>query len=321
VIDKSKQISIPNIPFNAPIWCVNGHVHTIGSSLFRRSPETPFRRLQIDTPDGDFLIADWSDSGATDQAVLLLHGLEGSSERYYIRELMHAFFAQGYSVLALNFRGCLGPINKKRRFYHSGETSDLSFIAHWLRKEKQIQHLAAVGFSLGGNVLLKYLGERGSQSVIDAAVAVSVPYDLKVGSLRIGRGINKIYQHYFLRSLNKKLKMKRNNIDDIPHFTGRTLYDFDDQITSKLHGFSNAEEYYRTCSSQRFLSEISKPSLLIHAHDDPLCEMETVPLQTINKNSYLKPLMVKQGGHVGFWSTPRGWLRSITTRFVNQMVN
>ena len=298
---------------------MNGHLHTIGSSFFRKSPEISYERITIDTPDGDFLIADWAECTYTEKAVLLLHGLEGSSERYYIRELMQSFREHEYSVLALNFRGCLGPINKKRRFYHSGETSDLAFIINWLRSQKQKHQLAVVGFSLGGNVLLKYLGETGSGSQIDAGIAISVPYDLKAGSLRIGTGFNKVYQQYFLQSLNQKLKIKQNKFNDLPRFTGRTLYDFDDQVTSILHGFKDAEDYYRVCSSKRFLADIKTESLLIHAQDDPLCSIQTMPLQTVNKNPYLYPLTTKKGGHVGFWSSPKGWLNTVSLNFINQL--
>jgi len=316
---KSKKISIPKRPFSAPFWCINGHIHTIGSSLFRRPSYVACKRVTYSTPDDDFLDADWLKTKRPEAVILLLHGLEGSSERYYIRELMYGLNRENFAVLALNFRGCSGRLNKKPRFYHSGETSDLDFILKLLQKEYPGLAVGVVGFSLGGNVLLKYLGEQGGRALADAAVAISVPYDLKNGALAIGRGVNKIYEYYFLQSLTKKLAGKREIYPDIPEFTGRTLYDFDDQVTSTLHGFNGAEDYYHQCSSWRFLTGIKKETLLIHAKDDPLCNFDTFPIKSINKNSYIWPLLTEEGGHVGFWSQPAGWLKNTIADYFNQI--
>jgi len=320
VITKCNTISFAPADFRAPTWCFNGHLHTIGSSLLRRSAKVVHKKISIDTPDGDFVDIDWKDQQDPRAVIILLHGLEGSSERYYIRDFMEAFSRNNYAVLALNFRGCSGRLNTKRRFYHSGETGDLRHVIRWIKNKHRNVPVFAAGFSLGGNVLLKYLGEEGQKADLDGAVAISVPYDLKQGSLAIGDGFNKVYEQYFLRTLTAKLAEKKHEFPDLPSFTGKSLYDFDDQVTSILHGFEDAEDYYESCSSKHFVEDIEKPALLIHAKDDPLCRAHSIPFNIIHKNPYLNVHTTKQGGHVGFWSKPQGWLRQTAVDYCNKIL-
>ncbi len=173
--------------------------------------------------------------------------------------------------------------------------------------------MGAVGFSLGGNALLKSMGEEGQKHPLDAAVAVSVPYDLKAGSQTINQGFNKVYERRFLNSLTTKLTKKRRIFPDLPTFTGSTLYDFDDQVTGPIHGFSGADDYYTQCSSDQFVKAINTPTLLIHSRQDPICRIENMPVDIIKENKTLDHIITENGGHVGFWSRPRRWLdRSIT---------
>lgn len=248
--------------------------------------------------------------------IALFHGLEGSTDRYYMIELMQSFCRIGYSVVAVNFRSCGSKMNCTRRFYHSGATGDLNTVFTWIREHFQNCPIGAVGFSLGGNVLLKSLGEEQQHHPLKAAVAVSVPYNLKAGAEAIKRGFNKLYEQLFLKSLTRKLRKKKQVFPDLPAYHGKTLYDFDDQVTGPLHGFAGAEDYYARCSSDQFLSTIRRPTLLIHSGKDPICPVQHMPLDIVRANTNLDYIITGQGGHVGFWSRPKGWLNSCILSFL-----
>lgn len=296
--------------FNPAPWCPNGHFHTIGRSLLSRSSKPPHQRVEIPTPDDDFLELDVSVSSRDRDrpVVALFHGLEGSTDRFYITELMNLFYELDWAIVAVNFRGCGSRMNRKRRFYHSGETEDYETVFEWIERQFTGRPLGAIGFSLGGNALLKSLGEHGEEHPVDAAVAVSVPYDLALGSRVISEGFNRIYEYRFLRTLRKKLEEKRGRYPDLPTFSGNTLYEFDDQVTSRIHGFRDAEDYYESCSSTRFVPRIRKPALLIHSRMDPICPADAMPLAAIRDNPSLHYILTREGGHVGFWSRPGGWI-------------
>jgi predicted alpha/beta-fold hydrolase len=253
--------------------------------------------------------------------VVLIHGLEGSAESRYITELTNSLSSRDYSVVAVNLRGCGPHMNKKRRFYHAGETGDLNSVLSWIHEHLSYSYLGAVGFSLGGTVLLKLLGEMGASTLIhsaaiERAVCVSVPYDLYWGSQRIQKGAARIYERMFVKSMNHKLEEKRNVYRDLPVFTGSSLYEFDDQVTAPVHGFNNAADYYMRCSSSQFLDDIKTSLLLIHSKDDPLCPFTMVPMKKIKDNNSIDYIITNGGGHVGFWSRPYGWLnRTIMNYF------
>ena len=293
-----------------------GHAHTILPALFYYPRKPDHRRIEIPTPDDDFLELDVIDASNDRPVIALFHGLEGSTDRYYIVKLMQIFSAPKFSVVAVNFRSCGQKMNRKKRFYHSGETGDIATVTTWVQKKFPNSAIGAAGFSLGGNALLKFMGEERKNTPLQAAVAISVPYDLKSGSLKIGRGFNQIYERRFLNSLQKKLEQKRQKYPDLPKFTGSTLYDFDDQITGPIHGFSGAEEYYAQCSSQKFISGISKPVLCIHSREDPLCPIDDVPLQAMKANPHVDYAITENGGHVGFLGSPPGWLWQIISHFM-----
>ena len=313
--------SLPNIPaFRSPSWCYNAHVHTIACSFLGGVPAPYQQRIEIATPDNDFLELDVIDQKSEKPVIALFHGLEGSSERYYMTELAYDLKEEGYSVVAMNFRSCGSRMNRQPRFYHSGETEDYATLFSWIQQEFPGKKIGAVGFSLGANALLKSLGEEMSEHPVEAAVAVSAPYDLRMGSINISQGFNRIYDYRFLRTLRVKLDEKRRQYPELPTFNGSTLYDFDDQVTSKIHGFADAEDYYARCSSRKFLADIRKPALLIHSDEDPLCPISGMPLDKIKANPHLHYIITDEGGHVGFLSEPKGWLNYVIINYLHKIL-
>jgi len=315
------QTNLSNIEsFNPPAWCLNGHVHTIACSLFSHPEKPSLESVKIATGDDDFLELNVIRARQKRPVIVLLHGLEGSANRYYIIELMKMCRAMNYSVVALNFRGCGSQLNKRRRFYHSGETNDLMTVFKWTLRQFPHSSIGAVGFSLGGNALLKSLAEHGDAHPAKAAVAVSVPYDLKLGAKRIQRGFTMLYEHLFIRSMTEKLRKKREIFPDLPAFEGSSLYQFDEQVTAPLHGFKSADDYYTRCSSNQFLPNIHLPTLLIHSKADPLCPPAMIPMYTIKQNPHIDYIITREGGHVGFRSSPPGWLnRTIANYFAEKI--
>lgn len=311
---KTNLRHVPHI--QAPSWCFNGHLHTIARSLTGDTQQPPLTRIEITTPDDDFLELDCHIQPESETIVALFHGLEGSTDRYYIVELMEVLINNGYSVVGVNFRGCGSKLNDQPRFYHSGETNDYQTVFNWISDKYPDKKIGAVGFSLGGNALLKYLGETAKDSLVDTAIAISVPYDLRLGSLILSTGFHRIYEYRFLRTLRKKLNKKRKKFPDLPIFTGSTLYEFDEQVTAPIHGFKGADHYYEQCSARRFVGDIQIDTLLIHSKIDPLCPAEAIPLDQINQNSCTDYIITKEGGHVGFWSKPRGWLNFVIENYL-----
>jgi predicted alpha/beta-fold hydrolase len=312
---KTNLRHVPHL--QAPFWCFNGHIHTISRSLFGNSQQPPLNSIAIETPDNDFLELDCHIQSDSDTIIALFHGLEGSTERYYMVELMKTLIEKEHSVVGVNFRGCGSEPNNQPRFYHSGETSDYQTVFKWIAEKYPEKKLGAVGFSLGGNALAKYLGETDNKSLIDTAVAVSVPYDLRLGSIMLSKGFHRIYEYRFLRTLRQKLDQKRKRFSKLPKFSGSTIYEFDDQVTAPIHGFEGADDYYEQCSARRFVDDIKIDTLFIHSKKDPLCPIEAMPLAKINQNPFTDYIITDEGGHVGFWSKPRGWLNFVIENYLN----
>ena len=299
-----------------PAWWIPGpHLRTLWGKFFRRMPEFPVHRIRWDTPDADFLDLWRVDAPAGSPRILLLHGLEGGARSHYARGLLAEAHRRGWGADLLVFRSCGAEINRMPRFYHSGETSDLSFVLDRLTEEFPESPFFLAGVSLGGNVLLKFLGERGGTipPQVIAAAAVSVPYDLARSSRRIDRGFSRVYQAHFLRSLRRKAVLKRAAFpDQLPATVlvgARTLYAFDDVVTAPLHGFVDAEDYYSRSSAIRWLPGITVPALLLSAVDDPFLPSEV--LEDVRKvalrNTALQLEFVERGGHVGFISGHLPW--------------
>lgn len=313
------ETNLPDIPvFHSPWWCLNDHIHTITRSLFGDREPPSCEQIEIATPDRDFLELDCIFQEDSEAVVALFHGLEGSTRRYYIIETMKALRNAGFSVVAVNFRGCGSRLNSTRRFYHSGETEDYFTIFRWITKNMPGRKIGAVGFSLGANALLKSLGEKEEEHPVDAAVAISAPYDLKMGADSLSRGFNRVYEYLFLRTLREKVYRKRVDFPDLPEAEGTTLYEFDNKVTAPVHGFKDADDYYESCSSKNFMADIRKPVLLIHSKSDPLCPIEAMPRQKISENPSLDYIITGEGGHVGFWSKPSGWLSRVVCGYLTK---
>jgi predicted alpha/beta-fold hydrolase len=287
------------IHYTAPTFLFNRHLETIYPSLFRKVDLIPYQRERIQTPDDDFLDLDWLKKGA-DKLVIISHGLEGNTSRSYIKGMAKAFHQNDFDVLTWNFRGCGEETNKQLRFYHSGATDDLtSLINHVSTKYKSIY---LIGFSLGGNLTLKFLGEIGEACpILKKAVVFSVPLDLHMSCLQISQPGNWVYEQRFLKSLKAKVieKAKQYPALDVSKLKSLTrLIDFDDHFTAPIHGFSNAIDYYTKCSSIGFLDSIKVPTLIVNAKNDPFLSEECFP--NLLDHSYVKSEYPERGGHVGF---------------------
>jgi len=285
--------------------------------------------MRLDTPDGDFLDLDLGPSPGPSDApvVLILHGLEGSSRRPYVMHAYRTLLERGVRPAGMNFRGCSGEPNRTARFYHSGETGDLRRVLEWLGERFPTSPMGALGFSLGGNVLLKHLGEAGRDggSELEAAAAVSVPFDLESGSCRLEEGLTgRLYTYYFLRMLRRKVRRKEEllagRIDVAEALEAPTLRAFDDAATAPLHGFRDSTDYYRRSSSARFLAHVRTPTLLLQARDDPFLPPRAIPEEVIRRNPYLVGAITERGGHVGFVEgslrAPRFWAEEEAARFL-----
>lgn len=262
----------------------------------------PYTRERIITPDDDFLDLDWLSRGA-DKVVIISHGLEGDSQRPYIKGMAKALHDRGFDVVAWNFRGCSGEMNRQLRFYHSGATDDLDLVVRHVTKTKNYRNVFLVGFSLGGNVTLKYLGERVADKRIKRAVVFSVPMHLKTSCEKISRPLNRLYSNRFLKSLKTKILIKarhRKELDTSMLPKIRTLIDFDDCYTAPLHGFSDAVDYYEQCSSLRFVNDIQIPTLVINTLNDPFLSPECFPVALLEKHPFVQLQILSRGGHVGF---------------------
>lgn len=314
------KTNLRHVPhFRSPRWCFNGHVHTIYRSLTGDTDLPEVNRIEIPTPDNDFLELDCAIRADSEATIALFHGLEGSTERYYMVETMKTLLRNGYSVVGVNFRSCGSKMNDRPRFYHSGETNDYATVFKWIAENYPDQKLGAVGFSLGGNALIKFLAEN-EDDLLKAAVGISVPYDLRLGSMLLSKGFHRVYEYRFLRTLKKKLEIKRQQFPDLPTFSGSTIYEFDDQVTAIIHGFDGAEDYYEQCSARRFVEDIRTDTLLIHSREDPLCPIEAMPIAKINQNKFTDYIITDKGGHVGFRSKPGGWLNFVIENYLSSNI-
>jgi predicted alpha/beta-fold hydrolase len=304
--------------FSSAPWCFNGHAHTVLCSLLFQSPHVSYKRVQIDTPDNDFLDIDYTEGENQKPVVIIFHGLEGHSNRYYVTQLAKHLHQRGFTVVAPNFRSCGGTLNRTKKFYHSGEIEDLQTIIGWVNREFPNRAIHAAGFSLGASALLNYLKEHKTHHPLRSIVAISTPFDLKRGSINLEKGFNKIYSIRFLKTLAQKLREKKKTHPDLPDFNGSTIYEFDDQITAEIYGFDGADDYYHRCSSGLFMDQIQTSTLVIHSREDPICPFQWTPIDTIRKNPNLAECFTDQGGHVGFWSLPPGWLNKTVGDFISK---
>lgn len=299
--------SAPLPPYRAPAWLRGGHAQTIWPYLLPR-PAVAFRRERIDITDGDFWDFDWLDARDPSRApvVALFHGLEGSSDSHYARALMAHLAQCGWGGVVVHYRGCSGEANRLPRAYHSGDYADFELqIAAIRSRVPAATPLYVVGVSVGGSVLINWLGRRKAEAArsIAAAAAVSTPLDLEASGIAIAKGANRIYTRNFLSTLKpKSLAMARRFpglLDDTRIRRARTLRDFDDAVTSLLHGFIDATDYWRRASSKPWLAEVAIPTLVINAKNDPFVPPESLPrADEVSRDVLL--LQPEQGGHAGF---------------------
>jgi len=293
---------IINSSFRPPWWLRSPHLQTIWPSLFRKQADfTPeWERVELD--DGDFMDLAWHRRPEADApVVLMIHGLEGSLESHYANNMLAALHEAGFSSALLHLRGRGQEPNRLPQSYHSGASDDLRLILRHLEQQQQMPD-AVIGVSLGGNLLLKYLGEEADNCPLATAVAVSVPFQLRACSKKLGKGFAKIYGQYLLRKLNESYRGKFSRITsplNINLKNIKTLWQFDDAITAPLHGFKDAEDYYRQSSSAQFLPKITTPTLIIHSQDDPFMTPAIVPTEE-QMSEQVTLELTQFGGHVGF---------------------
>lgn len=311
-------MSLPRASYQPAWWIPGPHLKTMWGRFLRRPPIVPVHVERWELPDGDFLdihrLAARKDAPDVPR-VVLLHGLEGSPTSHYALGLLQQARDRGWAADAIVFRSCGAEPNRLARSYHSGETTDLDFVIRRLIDAEPDRTLLLAGVSLGGNVLLKWLGEHGDSvpHSVRAAAAVSVPYDLARSARRIDRGFSKVYQASFLRSLRRKAHAKHARFPDILDAalidSARSFYQFDDCVTARLHGFTGADDYYSRSSSLGFLAHIRVPTLLLSAVDDPFLPREVLDdVRAIaRENLNLHVEFPERGGHVGFISGRLPW--------------
>ncbi len=286
-------------PYSQPSLLFNRHLETIYPAIFRKIVLEPYQRERIYTLDSDFIDLDWLKQ-SSQNLIIISHGLEGNSQRAYMKGMAKVFYEQGFDIMAWNYRGCSNEMNKQLRFYHSGATDDLSFVID--HASLQYDNVFLIGFSLGGNLTLKYLGEIGSKnSKIKKAVTFSVPMDLHKSCLQISQPYNWLYEQRFLKSLKAKVTQKSKaqpNLSVKALNQIRTLMEFDDHFTAPIHGFKSAIDYYTQSSSIHFLSKIKTPTLIVNAKNDPFLSQECYP--DVNSFPAITFESPERGGHVGF---------------------
>lgn len=315
--------------YRPALWLPGPHAPTVFGKFFREVPPGHDRLERWPTPDDDELtLARLGTPRPGAPHLLLLHGLEGGPQSKYIRGLFHLARARGLSADLLVFRSCDGRINRQRRFYHSGETTDLDLVVHRLHAEHPGLDLRVFGCSLGGNVLGKWLGEQrhAATPLVTRAAMVSVPFDLGAGSRHLERGISRRYVAHFLKTLRTKVHAKRERFPDLCDWAAldaaQTFYEYDDVLTGPVHGFGGARDYYQRSSSLGFLGHIQVPTLLLSAVDDPFLPASVLDQvrRVARDNPALTIHFTPRGGHVGWiegwpWDQ-RYWMESRVMRWL-----
>lgn len=321
---------IINSTFKPAWWLKNPHAQTIYPTLTRRQSVTFDYQERIELPDGDFIDLSWATHGleSTTPLVIFLHGLGGNTHSSYVAGQLNAYHRHGWRAVFMHFRGASPEPNRLARAYHTGETRDLNYVLELLVQREPQTKKALVGVSLGGNVVLKWLGEEPKQTVVTAAVAISVPFQLRLVADKVNQGLSRLYQHYLLQKLKRMFKLKYqqypNELNAYWHAieSSRCFWTFDDRVTAPLHGFAHVHDYYRAASSRQFLTHITIPTLMIHALDDPFMTPAVIPeAHELSPTTTLE--LSRCGGHVGFIAghvpgVPIYWLDQRVPTFLQQ---
>lgn len=326
---------IKHSTFKPAWWLPNSHLQTLYPALFRRPvPLMSRQRQRLQLEDGDFLDLDFF--GKPSQSlVLMLHGLAGNSHSGYILGLQSHLNQQGWASVVLNYRGCSGEVNRLARAYHAGDSDDLQHVFSYLRTQYPHRNIAVVGFSLGGNILLKWLGEGRDIEGLSAAVAVSVPLQLDVCATRLDTGFSKLYREYLLGELKRfmeykhsglvkmGLRLEAEKIRDLGDLRSiHSFWEYDDKVVAKLHGFANVDAYYQHASSRQYLHAIQHPCLILQAADDPFMTASVIP-NADELSPSIEFELSERGGHVGFITgassgRPEYWLEQRISSFLQQ---
>lgn len=301
--------SYPGPPFYE--W--NGIMQTVLPALIRRPIQTPYERERLELDDGDFVDLDWLDAKSR-SLVILSHGLEGNSQRFYMQRMARFFHRAGWDALAWNCRSCSGEMNRKLRLYYHGEIGDFSQVIQHALQTKDYKQIALIGFSMGGSILMKYLGvnRKEAPEPISCGIAFSAPCDLEGGVLKLERPENALFKRRFLKSLSAKIKIKSAQFPD--KISAQYLdqikvwKDFDRFYSAPINGFSTPEAFYYDASAKNFMSGAQRPVLLANAANDPILSRNCYPYELCEKHPYLTLEVPPKGGHVGF-----NWRRSSYT--------
>ena len=319
-----------------PAPCLpGGHLQTIAGWLFRKSTGIVYNRKKLELSDGDFLNLDihppdYEERGKKSfkAVAVLIHGLEGSSRSGYIQQLARRLEDRGILTVAMNLRSCGGEMNRRNRFYCAANSDDLAEVLEWCADRFVGKPLLGAGFSLGGVLLLKYLGERGKSSLLKAAAGISVPLNLNLGVRRIENGFSRLYNKFFTFYLRRKGRRKKQSADyELPVEEVEELEnirEFDDLITAPLWGFDSAEDYYKSCGANNFIPQIKTPTLLVQAQTDPMIAWDEEILEQIARSKFIRLLQLERGGHMGFVEgriplRPEFWLEEELARYFSEI--
>ena len=331
IIDQSEGAAAGSAPsglYQPPHWLRGGHMQTIWPATFAPQPSVAYRRERWETPDGDFIDVDLLADGARSRStpfVVLFHGLEGNSHSHYALSLMRAVRAAGWRGAVAHFRGCSGEVNRLPRAYHSGDSAEIDWILRRFAATcSRGAPLFAVGGSIGGNALLKWLGERGGDAdFIQSAVAVSPPQDLAAAALALSHGFNRVYMENFLTTLRRKslkqLELYPGLFDRERMLAARNFFEFDNIVTAPLHGFADCHDYWRRSSCKPLLGAIRVPTLILHAVNDPFLPPAALASQA-EVSSQVRLEYSREGGHVGFLTgAPPGRLDWLPSRILEHL--
>jgi uncharacterized protein len=306
--------------YRPPLFLKNGHLATILPSIFRKVTEVAYERERLELADGDFLDLEWL-QGEGKGCIILSHGLEGSADRHYVKGMAKYFHAKGWDVVAWNCRSCSGEMNRLPRFYHHGATEDLGAVVEAVISRGVYEKIVLGGFSMGGSLSLKYLGEHGpaAPSEIKAAVVFSVPCDLGASVEELAKRKNAFYRKRFLKKLERKIHAKSRMFPSVISAEGfetiRFFPEFDNRYTAPLHGFANSDDFYAKASALRYMAEIDRPTLVVNALNDPFLPQACYPLELAESHRQVYLETPRYGGHVGFskqgirdsWMEERAW--------------